>query len=54
MSSSSLLPLLRSGIIAFRASGTEAWLPHFLALHASACAIAGETEEGLSLLGEAM
>jgi predicted ATPase len=48
------MPLLRSGIIAFRASGTEAWLPHFLALRASACDLAGEAEEGLSLLDEAM
>jgi tetratricopeptide (TPR) repeat protein len=48
------MPLLRSGIIAFRASGTEAWLPHFLALHASAYDLAGEAEEGLSLLDESM
>jgi predicted ATPase len=48
------MPLLRSGIIAFRASGTKAWLPHFLALRASACDLAGEAEEGLSLLDEAM
>jgi tetratricopeptide (TPR) repeat protein len=48
------MPLLRSGIIAFRASGTEVWLPHFLALRASACDLAGEAEEGLSLLDEAM
>ena len=47
------MSLLRSGITAFRASGTEAWLPHFLALHASACDLAGEAEEGLSLLDEA-
>ena len=48
------MPLLRSGIIAFRASGTEAWLPHFLALHARACDLAAKAEEGLSLLDEAM
>jgi tetratricopeptide (TPR) repeat protein len=48
------VPLLRSGISAFRASGTEAWLPHFLALHASACDLAGKAEDGLSLLDEAM
>jgi class 3 adenylate cyclase/tetratricopeptide (TPR) repeat protein len=48
------MSLLRSGIIAFRASGTEAWLPHFLALRASACDLAGEAEEGLNLLAEAM
>jgi tetratricopeptide (TPR) repeat protein len=47
------MPLLRDGITAFRASGTEAWLPHFLALRASACDLAGEAEEGLSLLDEA-
>jgi predicted ATPase len=47
------MPLLRGGIVAFRASGTEVWLPHFLALHASACDLAGEAEEGLSLLDEA-
>jgi class 3 adenylate cyclase/predicted ATPase len=48
------MPLLRDGITAFRASGTEAWLPHFLALRASACDLAGEAEEGLRLLDEAM
>src|SRR6516162_1158777 len=48
------MTLLRSGIVAFRASGTQAWLPHFLALHASACDLAGKAEEGLSLLDEAM
>jgi tetratricopeptide (TPR) repeat protein len=48
------MPLLRSGIVAFRASGTQAWLPHFLALHARACDLAGKAEEGLSLLDEAM
>jgi class 3 adenylate cyclase/tetratricopeptide (TPR) repeat protein len=47
------MPLLRDGITAFRASGTEAWLPHFLALRASACDLAGEAEEGLGLLDEA-
>jgi len=48
------MTLLRSGLIAFRASGTQAWLPHFLALCASACDLAGEAEDGLSLLDEAM
>ena len=48
------MPLLRSGIVAFRASGTQAWLPHFLALHASACDLAGKAKTGLNLLDEAM
>jgi predicted ATPase len=42
--------LLRDGLAAYRARGAELWMPHFLALLAEACEIAGEIEEGLSLL----
>jgi predicted ATPase len=48
------LSLLRSGSAAYRATGAEAWMPHFLALLARACKIAGQTEEGLALLDDAL
>jgi class 3 adenylate cyclase/predicted ATPase len=44
------MSLLRSGAAAYRATGTEMWVPHFLALLALACEIAGQIEEGLALL----
>ena len=44
------MSLLRSGAAAYRATGTEMWVPHFLALLARACEIAGQIEEGLALL----
>jgi len=48
------MSLLRSGLIAFRATGAELWVPHFLALLAGACEIDGHIEEGLGLLDEAV
>jgi class 3 adenylate cyclase/predicted ATPase len=46
--------LLRSGSIAFRATGAELWMPHYIALLAAACEIAGQIEEALTLLDEAL
>ena len=45
--------LLRSGSAAYRATGAEVWVPHFVALLAGACQIAGQIEESLTLLDEA-
>jgi predicted ATPase len=41
-------------LAAHRATGAELWMPHFLALLAEACEIAGEIEEGLTLLDDAL
>jgi len=46
------LSLLRSGSAAFRAIG--AWRPHNIALLAAACDIAGQIEEAVTLLDEAL
>ena len=46
--------LLRSGSTAYRAIGQEAWTPYFISLLAAACETAGQIEEGLALLGEAL
>jgi predicted ATPase len=48
------ISLLRSGSIAYRATGSEAWMPHFIALLARACEIAGQTVEAVTLLDEAL
>ena len=48
------IPLLRSGSDAYRATGAEAWVPHNIALLAKACQIAGQIEEELTLLDEAL
>jgi predicted ATPase len=45
------ISLLRSGLAASR---TGAWTPHNIALLAGACEIAGQIEEGLGLLDEAL
>ena len=47
------MALLRSGSTAYRAAGQEAWMPFFVALQAAACEMAGQIEEGLTLLEEA-
>jgi predicted ATPase len=47
------ISLLRSGSSAFRAIGTEAWMPQNFALLAKACEMAGEIEEGLTVLDDA-
>ncbi len=46
--------LLRSGSAAYRATGTEMWTTHFLALQAKACEIAGKIKEALTMLDEAL
>jgi predicted ATPase len=48
------ISLLRSGLAAYRATGAELWMPHFTALLARACEIAGQIEEGVILLDDAL
>ena len=48
------IALLRRGSAAYRATGAELWVPHYIALLAKACQIAGHIEEGLTLLDEAL
>jgi class 3 adenylate cyclase/predicted ATPase len=48
------MTLLRSGSTAYRASGAELFVPHYFALLAAACEIAGQAEEGLTLLDDAL
>jgi predicted ATPase len=48
------MSLLRSGSVAYRATGAEAFMPHYIALLSRACAIAGQVEEALNLLDEAL
>ena len=46
--------LLRDGVAAYRATGAVMWLPHFVALLAAAHAVAGQVEEAMTLLDEAL
>jgi predicted ATPase len=48
------ISLLRRGSSAYRATGAETWTPLHLALLAAACEIAGQVEEGLTLLDDAL
>jgi len=48
------ISLLRGASTAFRATGTEMWAPHHIALLAAACEITGQIEEALALLDEAL
>jgi predicted ATPase len=48
------ISLLRSGSTAYRTTGAEGWLPNYLALLARACEIAGEVEEALTQLDDAL
>jgi two-component system NtrC family sensor kinase len=48
------MALMRSGSTAYRASGAELFLPHYMALGAAACEITGQVEECLTLLDEAL
>jgi predicted ATPase len=48
------ISLLRSGSTAYRATGADAFMPYFIAFLASACEIAGRTEEASTLLDEAL
>jgi class 3 adenylate cyclase/predicted ATPase len=48
------ISLLRSGLAAYRATGTEMWTSHFFCLLARACEIAGQAEEGLAGLDDGL
>jgi predicted ATPase len=48
------MSLLRAGLTAYRARWAALWMPHFLALLAEACEIAGEIDEGLTLLDDGL
>jgi predicted ATPase len=48
------ISLLRSGSAAYCATGAALWVPHHIALLASACEIAGQIEAGLALLNDAL
>jgi len=48
------MSLLRNGTNAYRANGAEAWMPHHTALLARACELAGQIEEALTLLDDAL
>jgi predicted ATPase len=48
------ISLLRSGSTAYRATGADAFMPYFIALLASACEIAAQIDEALTLLDEAL
>ena len=45
---------LRSSFAAYRASGVELFVPHYFALLAAACEIAGQIEDGITLLDDAL
>jgi predicted ATPase len=48
------ISLLRSGSAAYSATGTQLWTPYNTALLARACEIAGQIEEALTLLHDAL
>jgi predicted ATPase len=48
------ISLLRNGAAAYRATGAELWMPHYIALLAEACEIAGQVEEAGALLDDAL
>ena len=48
------ISLLRHGSSAFRATEAQTWMPHFRALLARACEIAGQIEEASTLLDDAL
>jgi class 3 adenylate cyclase/predicted ATPase len=48
------ISLMEGGLTAYRATGAEMWVPYHIALRASACEIAGQTEEGVTLLDDAL
>jgi len=48
------ISLLRSGCAAYRATGAELWMPHYIALLAMACEVVGQIEEAVTLLDEAL
>ena len=48
------ISLLRSGLAAYSATRGELWMPHFVTLLAEACEIAGQIQEALTLLEDAL
>jgi class 3 adenylate cyclase/predicted ATPase len=48
------ISLLRSGSSAYRATGAETFMPHYIALLAEAYEIAGQIEEAVTLLDDAL
>jgi class 3 adenylate cyclase/predicted ATPase len=48
------MTLLQGGLTAYRAGGAELFVPHYFALLAAACEIAGRVEDSLTLLGDAL
>jgi len=48
------ISLLRSGLAAYRATGAEQWMPYHTSLLAAACETAGQTEEALAHLHDAL
>jgi predicted ATPase len=48
------ISLVRSGSTAYRATGAELWMPHYIALLARACEIAGQIEEAVTQLDDAL
>jgi predicted ATPase len=48
------ISLLRSGSTAYRATGAELWMPYLLTLLAGACEIAGQIEEAVTQLNDAL
>jgi predicted ATPase len=48
------ISLLRGGLAAYRATGAEMWMAHYLDLVAVACEIAGQIAEGLTLSDDAL
>jgi class 3 adenylate cyclase/predicted ATPase len=48
------IALLRSGLIAYSATGAELQMPYFVTLLARACEMAGQAEEAVTLLDDAL
>jgi class 3 adenylate cyclase/predicted ATPase len=48
------ISLMHHGLTAYRATGAEMWIPYHTALRAKACEIAGQIEESLALLDDAL
>jgi predicted ATPase len=48
------ISLLRRGFAEYRATETQTWMPYYIALLAGACKIAGQIDEALALLDDAL
>jgi class 3 adenylate cyclase/predicted ATPase len=48
------ITLMQRGSSAYQATGATTWMPHFVALRASACVIAGEVEQARNLVDDAL